>query len=527
MSKNFYITTTLPYVNNDPHIGFALEIVRADTIARYKMLKGYEVFFNTGTDEHGQKLFVSAEKAGVDVKDYVDEYAGKFRELVKPLGILDEVHFIRTTDEKHVQAAQEFWKRCDKNGYIEKRTYQSKYCVGCELEKTDSELVEGECPVHPGQQLELRNEENYFFKFSAFTEKLLALYASTPDFVVPDFRFNEIRAFVERGLQDFSISRLKEKMPWGVPVPGDTDHVMYVWFDALVNYISTLDWPSYSEDSNDKPSFENNLFNKFWVNGTPVQYCGKDNLRQQSAMWQAMLLSVDLPPSRQIVINGFVNVGGQKMSKSLGNVVNPLTLIEAYGTDALRYYCLRELHPFEDSDYTDEKFKNAYNGNLANGLGNLLSRVLKMTETYFGGNISDKSDAVLPMRFQLPGGDESSEGMSLHYFIKQTVLPEYERAFSAYEINRALDSVWALIQKLDEYITEYEPFKLIKTDKDKTEGVLWNTLVGLHYISTLLAPALPETSKIIKEHIGANLIEGEPKTFKTKPLEKPLFMRKD
>ncbi|MEX2052203.1 MAG: class I tRNA ligase family protein, partial [Candidatus Paceibacterota bacterium] len=331
--NNFYITTTLPYVNSDPHVGFAMEIVRADAVARAKVLQGYNVFFNTGTDEHGSKLYKAAEMAGMDVKEYVDMYAEKFRSLKPLLNIFPDVHFIRTTDEAHIKAAQEFWKRCDERGHIYKKTYQTKYCVGCELEKTDSELNEdGQCPIHPNNKIEFIDEENYFFKFSTFGRPLLDLYENNPDFVIPDFRFNEIKAFVQNGLEDFSISRLKSKMPWGVPVPGDADHVMYVWFDALVSYISTLGWPNDTE-----------TFDKFWVEGTPIQYAGKDNLRQQSAMWQAMLMAAGLPNSHQIIINGFITGdGGIKMSKSIGNVVSPVEIVEGYGTDALRYFLLRE-----------------------------------------------------------------------------------------------------------------------------------------------------------------------------------------
>lgn len=230
--KHFYITSTLPYVNAEPHVGFAMELIRADIVARAKKLQGYEVFFNTGTDEHGQKLWSDAQKAGKDIQDYVDEYAGRFRGLSELLSIDPNVHFIRTTDAHHEKAAQEFWKRCFDNGYIYKKNYQSKYCVGCELEKTDSELNdEGRCPIHPNRDLEMINEENYFFKFSAFGDKLLALYDVRPTFVLPEFRLNEIRSFVAQGLQDFSISRLKIKMPWGIQVPSDADHVMYVWFE--------------------------------------------------------------------------------------------------------------------------------------------------------------------------------------------------------------------------------------------------------------------------------------------------------
>jgi methionyl-tRNA synthetase len=243
--KSVYITTTLPYVNADPHVGFAMEIIRADALARYHTLLGNDVFFNTGTDEHGQKLLRDAEKAGKDVQEYVDMYAEKFRGLKDILGIKDDINFIRTTDEHHVKAAQEMWKRVKENGYIYKKQYQTKYCVGCELEKTDSELVEGKCPIHPNKEIELIDEENYFFAFSKLEDKLKDLYSKKETLVIPEFRFNEMKAFLDRGLQDFSISRLKSKMSWGVPVPDDEDHVMYLWFDALTNYISALGW---SED---------------------------------------------------------------------------------------------------------------------------------------------------------------------------------------------------------------------------------------------------------------------------------------
>ena len=236
-------TTTLPYVNSDPHIGFALEIIQADIVARWYRQHGYEVFFNTGTDEHGIKIFRKAQEEGKEVQAYVDEYAAKFDNLKAALN-LSYNSFIRTTDPKHIAAAQEFWKRCEANGDIYKKQYQIKYCSGCELEKTDSELVDDKCPLHPNLEIEMINEENYFFKFSKYQGPLLQLYKEQKSFVVPEHRLNEIRSFVERGLTDFSISRLKEKMAWGVPVPGDETQVMYVWFDALVNYISCHGWPA-------------------------------------------------------------------------------------------------------------------------------------------------------------------------------------------------------------------------------------------------------------------------------------------
>ncbi|MBP9821545.1 MAG: class I tRNA ligase family protein, partial [Candidatus Pacebacteria bacterium] len=242
-SKPFYITTTLPYVNAPLHMGHALEFVRTDIIARYKMAMGFDVFFNTGTDEHGMKIYEAAAAAGVTTQEFVDDGFVTFKNQLQQFGVTNNLHFIRTTDKHHEAAAQDFWKRVSDNGYIYKDTYKTKYCVGCEEAKTDSDLVSGECPLHPGKPIEFIDEENYFFKYSAFTDKLLAFYESHPHFVIPDFRFNEVREFVKQGLQDFSISRKKEKMPWGIPVPGDDDQVMYVWFDALTNYISTLGWP--------------------------------------------------------------------------------------------------------------------------------------------------------------------------------------------------------------------------------------------------------------------------------------------
>ena len=277
--KPFYITTTLPYVNAKPHIGFALELVQADVIARTKRLTNHEVVFNMGTDEHGVKIYRAAEKEEKEIQKYVDEYAATFKDLQEALNT-SWTHFVRTTDDSHIKAAQAFWERCDANGDIYKKQYAVKYCVGCELEKTDSELEKGKCPIHPTMELEEIDEENYFFKFSKYQEPLLKLYEEHQDFVMPSHRLKEIKNFVEGGLSDFSISRKKEKMPWGIPVPGDETQVMYVWFDALVNYISTLGWPEFEGD-----------FLRFWPG---IQVAGKDNLRQQSAIWQAIC-----PPSPQ------------------------------------------------------------------------------------------------------------------------------------------------------------------------------------------------------------------------------------
>lgn len=469
MQKPRYITTTLPYVNADPHIGFALEIVQADVLVRYWAAQGHEVFFNTGTDEHGVKILRKAQEQGVEPQAYVDEWAAKFRGLKEKLGLFDELQFIRTTDPHHEAAAQEFWRRCEQNGDIYKKNYQVKYCVGCELEKTDSELVNGRCPIHPNLDVEIIDEENYFFRFSKYGPQLLDLYARRPDFVIPDFRFNEIRAFVARGLEDFSISRQKAKMPWGVPVPGDEGHVMYVWFDALVNYISTVGWPE------DTARFEMLWGTEHSPNA--IQVAGKDNLRQQSAMWQAMLMSAGLPPTKQVVIHGFITSGGQKMSKSLGNVIDPYAVVDAYSIDALRYFLARHIHPFEDSDFTMERFKDAYNADLVNGLGNLVARIMKLAETHLPEPIVTENAVIAP---------------------------HVGSALDAYQYNRALDIVWENIQALDTKITSEKPFSVVKEDPDAGKRIIADCVAELAVIAANLAPFMPDTSRAILAAVRDN-----------------------
>jgi len=476
MSKTFYLTTTLPYVNSDPHVGFAMEIIHADIIARAKLLQGFEVFFNTGTDEHGVKVFSKAQEAGKDTQAYTDEYAEKFRDLKDVLGLWEGLHFIRTTDEAHKKAAQAFWQKCKEAGDIYKKNYKIKYCIGCELEKTDSELVDGKCPLHPNLVIEIREEENYFFAFSKYGEKLLALYEKQPDLVVPEYRLNEIKVLIqEKGLEDFSISRLASKMPWGVAVPDDETQVMYVWFDALVNYVSAIGWPS------DMKTFE-----KWWP---VVQFAGKDQVRQQAAMWQAMLISVGLAPSSKIVIHGFLQSNGQKMSKSLGNFIGPLEVVNEYGTDALRYYLAREASTFEDSDFTMERFKTAYNANLANGIGNLTSRIMKMAETNLAGPVE---------------------------IAEKTVPQEFFDLLEKFEIQKAADLVWKKITSLDERIQETQPFKLVKTDKEAGVKIVTELVQELYTVGRMFNPILPETSKKIKELVKEN-----------KAPETPLFLRKE
>jgi methionyl-tRNA synthetase len=479
MEKSFYLTTTLPYVNAPLHIGHALEFVRADTIARYKKLQGFDVYFNTGTDEHGMKIFEKAKEKGIGVQEFVDQGFETFKEQLKMFGVSDDIHFIRTTDKNHEQAAQEFWKRVNANGYIYKKTYEAKYCVGCESEKTDSELVKGQCPDHPGTELKTIKEENYFFKYSQFGDKLLKFYEENPSFVIPDFRFHEIKNFIKAGLQDFSISRLKEKMPWGIEVPDDKEHVMYVWFDALTNYISTLGWPDNLEN-----------FEKYWINGNPTQYCGKDNTRFQSAMWQAMLMAADVPNSHQIVVNGFITgEGGIRMSKTIGNVVDPRDIVNEYGTDALRYFLLREVGSFEDSPFTLERFKDAYNSGLANGLGNLSSRILTLSEKY------------LEKCPEIPEYEDFTE---------------YFKNYEEFDLKKATEFVWGKIGELDKIIQETQPFKVVKVDEEKGKEMIKDLVLKLYTIARMLNPLMPETNEKLKKLIKEN-----------KKPETPLFLRKE
>lgn len=458
---NRYLTTTLPYVNADPHIGFALEIVQADALARAWRLAGDDVFFSTGTDEHGQKIFQKAQEEGQDVQAYADHYATEFGKLKDALDLSYDA-FIRTTDPKHVAAAQELWKRCADAGDIYKKAYTGLYCVGDEMFVKESDLVNGRCPNHPNQDLVEVTEENYFFKFSAYQEKLLQ-YLSREDVIIPDWRRQEAVKFVQGGLEDFSISREKARMSWGVPVPGDDSQVMYVWFDALTNYISTLGWP---ED----PAGN---FKKFWTEGMKFQVAGKDQVRFQSLIWQAMLMSADIKNTDQVFYHGFINSGGQKMSKSIGNVISPYELVEKYGTDATRYMLVRHVHPTEDTDVTWERMDEWYTANLVNGLGNLVARVMKLAEDNLAAPITGSTE----------------------------IHPEFLTRLNGFRFNEALDYVFEMIAECDGVMTERAPFKKVKSEDDsiREEGKAdISLLVGhLSTIAAHLSPIMPKTSEAI------------------------------
>jgi len=475
--ESFYITTTIPYVNADPHIGFALELLQSDAIARYQRLIGREVFFSTGTDEYGQKIWEGSLKENKDVQGYVDYYAEKFIDLKNILNLSYD-NFIRTTSPEHISAAQEFWRLCDVKGDIYKKKYKGLYCVGCEKFITERDLVDGKCVLHPNSKLETIEEENYFFKISKYKDILLE-YLSEEKVIVPEWRRKEAIDFVEHAMEDFSISRDKKRFSWGISIPGDNTQVMYVWFGAFVNYISTLGWPK-----------NKNNFKKFWLEAEKVQIAGKDMVKFQSVMWQGMLMSAGMPTTDRIIYHGFITgEGGIKMSKSIGNVINPNEIVKEYGTDALRYFLLREISSFEDSPFTMERFKDAYNANLANGLGNLASRILTLSEKYLEKcpEIPERSD-----------------------------LDEYFSFFEKFDIKQAADHAWDEISELDKFIQDTEPFKVVKVDEKKGKELISTAVLRLYKIARMLNPILPETNAILKKLIKEN-----------KKPEKPLFLRKD
>jgi methionyl-tRNA synthetase len=474
---SFYITTTIPYVNADPHIGFALELVQSDALARYKRLIGKDVFFSTGTDEYGQKIWEASQKEGKSVEDYVDHYAQKFLELKDVLN-LSYNNFIRTTSREHITAAQEFWRLCDQKGDIYKKIYRGLYCVGCEKFITEKDLMNGKCSFHPTLVPEMVEEENYFFRLKNYKKRLLE-YLSNEKVIFPQWRRAEAIDFVNDGMEDFSISRDKKRFSWGISIPGDDTQVMYVWFGAFINYISTLGWPS-----------SHGAYEKFWQEGVTVQTAGKDMVKFQSVMWQGMLMSASLPTTDTIVYHGFITgEGGIKMSKSIGNVVNPNEIVKEYGTDALRYFLLREISPFEDSPFTMERFKDAYNANLANGLGNLASRILTLSSKH------------LPKCPEIPEKHDFSEYFSF---------------FEKFDLKQATDYVWKEIGELDKFIQETEPFKVVKVDEKKGRELISDIVLRLYRIARMLNPIMPETNVLLKKLIKEN-----------KKPERPLFLRKD
>jgi methionyl-tRNA synthetase len=516
--NSFYITTAIHYANAGPHLGHAYEGLLADILARYKREKGMPTFFLTGTDEHGDKILRSARKADMGPQEFVDMNAQKFKDLYEAM-LLSNDDFIRTSDkEKHWPGAIALWNQIKETGDIYKGIYKGLYCVGCEAFKTEKDLVDGKCPDHKIAPEEIE-EENYFFKLSKYADEVAKLIESDTIRILPESRKHEMLSIIKEGIEDISFSRPERDIPWGIPVPGEPGQNMYVWCDALFNYISALGYGTENDEN----------FKKFWP--ADVHIVGKDILRFHAIFWPAMLLAAKLPMPKNIWVHGMIMSDGQKMSKSIGNVVDPMQYINDYGADAFRYFLAREIPPFEDGDFSEEKFVTAYNANLANGLGNLVSRTIKMTQTYFNGTITKKEgyvDVPLLVRRDLFKGTEYLQGYSIPYTIEWVLLPEYQEKMDAFEVQQAADVIWKFIGLLDGYITKHEPFKLIKEDREKTENILWNILYGLYFVGVMVAPFMPDTSKKIWTAIGVEAMDekyGVPLSFQTQPLYEALFAR--
>ncbi|MBZ9577470.1 methionine--tRNA ligase [Patescibacteria group bacterium] len=480
--KKFYIPTSIPYTNAPPHIGFALEAVQADVLARYHRILGEDVFFLTGTDEHGLKIKKAAQEAGKDPKEFTDEISAEFKKLEKTLNLSND-DFIRTTDEKrHWPTVKKIWLKLKENGDIYKKKYKGFYCSGCEAFITEKDLVDGKCPNHQIEP-ELVEEENYFFRLSKYLNQIEKSIKKDELKIIPETRKNEVLGYIKTGFGDISFSRAKEKY-WGFPVPDDDTQIIYVWGDALPNYISALGFA----ENGDK-------FKKYWP--ADVHCIGKDILKFHALIWPGMLLSLGLSLPKKIFVHGFITVGGQKMSKSLGNVIDPFELVEKYGIDAVRYYLLREIPPTEDGDFTYEKFEQRYNSDLASGIGNLLARVRVMAE-----GVSFKEDNLKIVEPK----------------IKET-RGNYKKALEEFKFNEALRAIWDLISFCDKYIEKERPWE----KKENSPQVLGNLLVILNNIAELLQPFLPETSERITKGIERDEKSGK---FKNKR-GKLLFPRLD
>ncbi|MCX6723857.1 MAG: methionine--tRNA ligase [Candidatus Staskawiczbacteria bacterium] len=478
-SKKFYVTTSIPYTNAPPHIGFALEAVQADVLARYHRGLGEDVFFLTGTDEHGIKTLRVAREAGRDVKDFADEMSGKFKDIVKVLNVSND-DFIRTTDEvRHKPAVEKLWKKLEKSGDIYKKKYKGFYCPGCEAFKTDREIIDGKCPIHL-KKLELVEEENYFFRLSKYTKEIEKRINSGELEIVPEGKKNETLSMLKQGMEDVSFSRMKDKY-WGWPVPEDPSQNLYVWMDALPNYISAI---GYEE--------ETDQFKKLWP--ANVHCIGKDIMKFHTIFWPAMLLSAGLELPKTIFVHGFINVAGQKMSKSLGNVVDPFELVKKYGVDAVRYYLLREILPTEDGDFTYEKFEQRYNSDLAGGIGNLVARVLGI--------------ATKISNFQFPISNKFSN-FNLQKKIKEEQ-KKYKLAVESFKFNEALIAVWEIISACDKYINEEKLWETPSTSSGQAKKleIINDLFLAIEEIGVLLEPFLPETAEKIKKAVDTQKAEN-------------------
>lgn len=449
-----YITTAIPYMNGNPHIGHALDYCLADVCARYYAMCGDTVRFQAGTDEHGSKISQKADELGISVQDFVDEKSGAFKDFIAKLEV-SYTDFVRTTDSEHKKRVQEIWKKLEKHIY--KAKYEGWYCTGCERFITDKEYNEnnGICPDH-NKSYEKLEEENYYFRISEFKDKIIKAISSDELLILPDFRKKEILRLLDE-TPDVSISRPKSQLKWGIPVPGDDDHVMYVWIDALSNYITALGYP-------DEDIFE-------WWPAT-AQFVGKDILRFHTIIWPSMLMGLGLPLPKAIISHGMVLADGQKMSKSIGNVVDPNEVIDKYGLDAFRYYFLRHIDTFADSDFTWQKFEDAYNNELANDLGNLVQRL-----------------ATLISKNEIRIGE-----------VEKKMTDEYREMMNEFEFSKAFDYVWEKVQAVNKKIDEEKPWVLAKNgEKEKLEKCLRGLVSELLNATFMLSPFIPGVTERIFE----------------------------
>jgi methionyl-tRNA synthetase len=500
----FYITTPIYYINAEPHLGHAYTTMVADAIARSRRLMGADVFFLTGTDEHGQKVERAAQKAGLDPHTFADRIAAKYRELFTALDISND-DFIRTTEPRHIHAAQAIWRRVKERGYLYKAPYEGWYCTVDELFVPEAQLIDGKCPTC-GSPVERLSEESYFFKLSAFQEPLLELYRTHPEFITPEIRRNEMTAFVSAGLRDLSVSRTSFK--WGIPVPDDPAHVMYVWFDALTNYITAAGFPD-----------DEARFAKYWP--ADVHLMGKEIVRQHTVYWPAFLMAAGLDLPRRVIGHGWWLMNEAKMSKSLGNVVQPQGYVDRFGVDALRYFVMREMVVGQDASFTDEVFLTRYNSDLANDLGNVVSRVTTMIQRSCGGVV--------------PGVDLREEGDATLAARTNAVIAAATHAAEGFDFSAALREVWSLISDLNKYIVTREPWALAKKPEARPllDATLGNAADVLRVVAALVEPVMPSTSVRIRRMLG---IEAESWVglaagshgFQTRlgPIE-PLFPRMD